>query len=122
MTEFEDHGLQAGCWTGVLTARRAPAGVAVLHHAQIVALADISPAGPGRWTIRAALPASLLSEGVHSLLLVADHGAEGPARELGRLALLAGSALGDDLLGEIAHLRAELELLKREFRRFAAGG
>lgn len=127
MTELDDHGLQAGCWSGVLNAAQAPRRVAVLHHAQIVAEADISPAGPDRWTIRARLPASLLSDGIHSLSLIADDGAEGAGnggarRELGRVALLAGSVLADDLMVEVQHLRAELELLKREFRRFAAGG
>lgn len=122
MTEFEDHGLQAGCWNGMLKASQRPARVTVRHHAQIVAEADISPAGSDRWTIRAPLPASLLSDGIHSLLLVADDEAGQPDRELGRLALLAGSVLADDLMVEVQHLRAELELLKREFRRFAAGG
>ena len=49
--------------------------------------------------------------------------APGPgAPVLGRLDLRAGQPLAQDVLAEIALLRAELELMKREFRRLAAGG
>jgi hypothetical protein len=40
---------------------------------------------------------------------------------LARLTLVAGAVAGDELLAEVAQLRAELDLLKREFRRLAAG-
>ena len=43
------------------------------------------------------------------------------ARVLARLTLVAGAVAGDELLAEVAQLRAELDLLKREFRRLAAG-
>lgn len=127
MNDFDDHGLKAGRWTGILTARAAPARVLVTRLAETVALARITPAGEGAWRIEADLPPRILSEGVHSLVLLADDGQgdqpPGPgATRLARLPLLAGQALSDDLIAEIQQLRAELELLKREFRRFAQTG
>ena len=47
-----------------------------------------------------------------------DSGPDGHV--LARLSLLAGDPLDEDLAAEIAALRAELELVKRELRRFAA--
>lgn len=127
MSEFDDHGLKAGRWSGVLASPQAPARVVVTHLSQVVATASVTPAGDGAWRIEADLPARLLSDGIHSLVLIADDGQgdepPGPgAAQLARLPLLAGSVLADDLVAEIEHLRAELELLKREFRRFAGNG
>ncbi|MFD2814100.1 hypothetical protein ACFSYD_05530 [Paracoccus aerius] len=41
---------------------------------------------------------------------------------LASLTLVAGTVAGEELLAEVAQLRAELDLVKREFRRFASGG
>lgn len=101
---FESHGVLAGCWNGALQASGQPPRLSVVHRGQVVAEAALRDAGSGIWAVTAALPASVIDDGVHSLLLV------------------AGTAAGGDLLAEVAQLRAELDLLKREFRRFAAGG
>lgn len=130
MSQFHSHGLRAGQWSGTLTAPQAPPRVVVTHLGQIVAAARIRPAGDAgdRWLIEADLPVSLLSDGLHSLALIADDGssADQPlqpgATRLAQLAVMAGAVLSDDLLAELEHLRAELDMLKREFRRFAAGG
>ena len=37
--------------------------------------------------------------------------------QIGHVSLLAGEALGDDIRAEVALLRAELDMLKRAFRR-----
>ena len=114
--KFESHGIFAGCWTGALTADRPPAALTVVHHGQAVATAALCDTGPGAWSVTADLPASVIEEGAHGLLLVAGD------KVLASLTLMAGTAAGNDLRAEVAQLRAELDLLKREFRRFAAGG
>ncbi|WP_147391961.1 hypothetical protein [Paracoccus onubensis] len=123
--QFENHGLKAGIWTGMLTAAQAPARVALVHLGEIVALANLSAAeGEGLWQVTVELPASFLSDGAHSLILIADGGQDGDAPqpdavELDRLHLMAGAPLEYELVAEIKLMRAELDLLKREFRRLA---
>lgn len=120
--KFESHGVVAGCWNGALQAASPPAGLSVVRRGQVVATAALRDAGPGVWSVAADLPASVIDNGAHGLLLVAGD-PDGPGSQvLGSLTLVAGAVAGDDLLAEVAQLRAELELLKREFRRFAAGG
>ena len=126
MNDFNDHGLRAGLWSGVLHTKAAPARVVVTHLSEIVAHAQVSPGADGEWQIQAQLPADLLSDGIHTLILQADTGTgDAPlhpaAARLAQLSILAGSVLADDLIAEIGHLRSELELLKREFRRQASG-
>lgn len=123
---FESHGVAAGCWIGVLASDVPPAGLVVLHRGQVVARAVLRDAGPGAWSVAANLPAAVIDTGLHALLLVVGDGDGNPAgpapQVLSSLTLIAGSVAGDDLLAEVAQLRAELDLLKREFRRLAAGG
>lgn len=122
MPTFESHGVHGGIWSGLLKAPAPPGRVCVTHLGEVVAEASLGAGGDGVWTIRAELPATLISEGVRSLTLVACETApdEAAAMHLGRLNLAAGAVLDDDIAAEIAQIRAELELLKREFRRFAA--
>lgn len=123
---FESHGLKGGIWSGMLTADTAPARVLLAHLGQAVAEAELRPEGDG-WQVRVPVPADILSDGRHSLILLARPA--GGASEAGnrdvrldRLDLIAGAALDEDLAAEIQALRAEMELLKREFRRLAADG
>ena len=68
---------------------------------------------PGTWDLRLALPPELLSDGVQTVLI--RDGETGDTAEAIRI--LAGSALGEDIRAEVALLRAELDMLKRAFRR-----
>lgn len=111
---FESHGVSAGCWTGALHSPTPPGPLSVTHHGSVVAQATLRQAGPGIWAVAADLPPSVIDNGAHSLLLVAGD------TVLASLTLIAGTVAGDDLLAEVAQLRAELDLMKREFRRFAA--
>ena len=120
--KFESHGVVAGCWNGALQGAGTPPDLSVVHRGQIVAKAGLRDAGPGVWSVTADLPALVINNGVHGLLLVAGDPDSARSQVLGSLTLVAGTVAGDDLLAEVAQLRAELELLKREFRRFAAGG
>lgn len=124
--EFHSHGVSGGVWSGILQAVQAPARLCVLHEGEVVAEAALS-AADGAWLVQAELPGRVIGNGVFSLLLVAAQGGPGDppgvaAQVLGRLDLRAGLPLSADLLAEIAQLRAELDMIKREFRRLAVEG
>ena len=119
---FENHGVSGGNWRGTLTGRM-PLRLCVTCSGEVVASARISGPASGPWQVDVDLPGSVLSDGTHSMLLVTcgEDGQPGPgAPVLGRLDLRMGQPLAEDLIAEIALLRAELDLIKREFRRFAA--
>lgn len=118
MAEFENLGLRAGVWYGVLTGE-APSRVFVSHLGQPIAEAAVDPAGEGRFDVTAPLPADVLNDGVQTLLMVAEAGEGQLVQRLGQISLLSGEVLEEDLRAEISLLRAELDLLKREFRRLA---
>lgn len=70
------------------------------------------------WLLRVPVPLAALSDGVHSVIirdLTTD-------RKLGDFTIIAGTPATDDLRAEIALLRAELDMLKRAFRRSNAPG
>lgn len=125
MPKFESHGVRGGVWSGHLTAPERPGRVCLVAMGEPVAEARLTDRDGGGWDLRVDLPGSLLSDGTICLILVADEDSTadtpiGPqSRHLARLILSAGKALDDDVTSEIAQLRAELDLLKREFRRLA---
>lgn len=126
MTKFESQGLFAGTWSGILTAAQAPGRVFLAQYGEVLALARIEAGAAGTWNVAVDLPASVLSDGVHTLALVADSGKDQApvlpdAEHLDHLKLIAGTPLDNDLATEIALLRSEMELLKRELRRLATG-
>lgn len=116
MTTFDDTGLQAGLWTGILHAPAAPARLTLTHQGRDLAEASVTPAGPGRFAVAAPVPASVLGDGVTTLSLMAG------ADVLAHLHIAAGQPVEADLRADIALIRAELDLLKRELRRLATGG
>lgn len=124
MLRFESHGVKGGLWRGRLSGGDRPARVVLTHHAEVIATAELTEAEAG-WRVELPLPGAAISDGVQTLILVADEG-EGDAPTgpgsvvLARLPLMAGRPLDEDLLSEIAALRAELELVKRELRRLGA--
>lgn len=112
--------VRAGIWEAVLeTAADAPApSVEVLHETSPLADVSVAPLDgqPGRWAVRVPVPATVLSEGLQ-LLVLHEIGQDGA---LARLAIVAGEAPDGDLRTEVEMLRAELDLLKRAFRRHCA--
>lgn len=126
MTQFENHGLKGGLWRGRLThPQGAPARVILVQHGEVIAEGRMTADGEDASLIEVDLPRDVLTDGLQTLLLRSDAGESGaevhPDGELlARLPLLAGRSLDDDLTTEITALRAELELIKRELRRFAS--
>ena len=108
--------LRAGVWEGQL--RVAPgAEPAVTVTVQGQTLADVSlvaVAGQeGLWHLRVPIGAEHISDGVQTFVI--SDAASGD--RLGHFALVAGSGLEDDIRAEIDLLRAELDMLKKAFRR-----
>lgn len=68
---------------------------------------------PGQWLIQVPIPLSAIADGVQVFVLTdaTDN------TKLGHFTLIAGEALGDDIRSEVELLRAELDMLKRAFRR-----
>ncbi|QRZ12289.1 hypothetical protein JWJ88_06545 [Paracoccus methylovorus] len=124
MSEFESLGLKSGIWEGVIHREAQPGRLVLVHMGSRLAEARATAEAEGRWLVAAAIPAERLSDGVQSFLLLEDQGAEGEppqpgAAHLGSLTLIAGDILDGDLHAELALMRSELELLKKELRRLA---
>ena len=106
--------IRAGVWEGVLTSPAEPV-IEVLHlehpvpgHS-LVAIPDRS----GEWLVRVPIPADLLTEGVQTFLI--RNKANGETLE--HFTIITGVAMEDDMRAEVELLRAELDMLKRAFRR-----
>lgn len=107
--------IRAGVWEGVLTGAATPPELALIHHGAAVPGLDLAPmpAGGEGFAVRVQIPIEVLSEGVQTFLI------REPAedRTLAQFTLVVGEALEGDLRAELALMRAELDLLKRAFRR-----
>ena len=106
--------LRAGIWSAVAESDDEPSLVATYQGHMIDGL-EISAHGekPGAWLVRVPVPAEAVSDGVHTILV----NETGSDDIIGQFSLLAGDALGEDIRAEVELLRAELDLLKRAFRR-----
>ena len=84
----------------------------VLPGVTVEAAGDLGDAGGGTWVVRVPVPPEAVANGVQTVVV-----AEAEGEVLGSFALVAGEALAPDLRAEIDLLRAELDMLKRAFRR-----
>ena len=109
--------LQEGVWEGVLTADGAgnyQPEVTVTHLEKPIEGVTVSEdSDHGIWTIRVPIPVATLSDGVQTFLIF--DGASNT--KLSDFTLIAGEAVADDIRAEVELLRAELDMLKRAFRR-----
>ncbi len=105
----------AGVWEGVLTGagHNAPDLTVTHQEAALTGVAVQSLADPGEYLVTVPVPTTLMSDGVQTFVI--SDAATGD--KLDTFTLIAGDALADDLRAEIALLRAELDMLKRAFRR-----
>ncbi|WP_226780248.1 hypothetical protein [Oceaniglobus trochenteri] len=107
-----------GTWEGVLTgdtaADDAPA-VSVSHRGRDLEGVELTPDTdrPDQWHLRFAIPMEALSGGVQTFL-IRDTRQES---DLGTFSIAMGDALDHDIRAEVDLLRAELDMLKRAFRR-----
>ncbi|TNJ41406.1 hypothetical protein [Phaeobacter sp. B1627] len=72
-----------------------------------------SETAPGTWTLAVQIPPEAIGDGVQTFV-ISDTKTD---QKLGDFTLIAGDPLTDDLRAEVALLRAELDMLKRAFRR-----
>lgn len=110
--------LQAGRWQGVLTTdppAEAPPPLEVRHLDRSLDDLRVEPAPgqAGRFLVSVPIPAELLSDGVQTFVICAAETGE----TLDSFTIIAGEALDDDIRAEIALLRAELDMMKKAFRR-----
>ena len=106
-----------GTWEGQIDgapASGAPPAISVRLLDRIVDTVTVSEGeAPGTWTLAVEIPTDAIGDGVRTFVIY-DAKAD---RKLGDFTLIAGDPLTDDLRAEVALLRAELDMLKRAFRR-----
>ncbi|MEY1557429.1 hypothetical protein AB3Y40_17515 [Yoonia sp. R2331] len=105
--------LTAGVWQGELhgLVDGTPDLVAT-HMGEEVPGPDVTEDGEV-WQVRFALPADRIADGVQTFV-IADRAT---GEVLSSFAVMAGEALGEDIRAEIDLMRAELDMLKKAFRR-----
>ena len=67
----------------------------------------------GGWNLSVPVPTHAIADGVHTFLIINGE----DDTKMGDFTLLAGEVIADDLRAEVELLRAELDMLKRAFRR-----
>lgn len=106
-----------GTWEGRLSSASASAerpGITVMFQDQPVQDVQLHEGErDGEWTLRVPVPAEAVADGVQTFVIFDDAGNS----RLGDFTLIAGEAVADDLRAEVELLRAELDMLKRAFRR-----
>ncbi|KEJ90479.1 hypothetical protein [Sulfitobacter donghicola] len=108
--------LRQGVWQGLLTGALDGAlpKLDVTHQGTQVLDVTVTPLETGEGhAVKIPIPAEAVSDGMQTIL-ISDADTD---EQLGEISLMAGEALGDDLRVEVDLLRAELDMLKRAFRR-----
>ncbi|MCC7320519.1 MAG: hypothetical protein IT542_06010 [Rubellimicrobium sp.] len=105
--------LIAGVWEGVLSGGTGTPPPLEARHLDRVLPGLSVTAAEGAHVVRLSLPADVIADGVQTVVILdRDSG-----RPLDSVALIAGDALAHDIRAEVDLLRAELDMLKRAFRR-----
>jgi len=104
-----------GVWQGIVTGagQIMPQVEATFENKTVDGVNLAHNAEADHWAITVPVPPEAVADGVHSILIRDVATDEG----LGQITLIAGEALGDDIRAEMNLLRAELDMLKRAFRR-----
>jgi hypothetical protein len=107
--------IRAGVWEGVLSGSPSQPVLDVLHLEQPLDGFTITavPDREGDWLVRVPIPVEVLSEGVQTFIIRNRASGE----KLQHFTVITGVAMEDDMRAEVDLLRAELDMLKRAFRR-----
>ena len=109
--------LRHGAWEGRISGAKdgqAQPDVRVLYLDDPVPAVELRESDePGMWDLKIPVPADAIADGVQTFVI---YDASDDTK-LGDFTLIAGEAANDDLRGEVELLRAELDMLKRAFRR-----
>lgn len=105
----------AGVWEGVVRGGPDDAPpIEVSHLGKSVEFElTVQESVPAQWVLRIPVPMALLSDGVQVFLISESDSGE----KLADFTILTGEPLEDDIRAETELLRAELDMLKRAFRR-----
>lgn len=103
-----------GVWEGVLTGVQGdtPPELTLTHLNHTLEGLEVT-SNNGQWLVRAPLTVECIADGIQTFVI--SDVASGDT--LASFALLAGDTLSEDIRAEVDLLRAELDLLKRAFRR-----
>ena len=111
------HGVWRGLISGVApNSDRLPVFDVTLHGEPVDAVQVRRAQHSGNFHLHITIPASAVGSGVHSFVITEHEKSE----VLARFTLIGGDLVDHDLRAEIDILRAELDLLKRAFRRHCA--
>ncbi len=111
--------IQAGIYEGVITSASSdtvldPVIAAYLFEQEV---GDITisedPTLAQTWHLKIRIPADVLTDGIQTFLIYDVHSDE----KLDSFTIITGEPLNDDLQAEVDLLRAELDMLKKAFRR-----
>lgn len=104
-----------GVWQGIITqpGTDEPQIEATFENARIEGITLSHNPEANHWLVSVPIPAEAIADGVHCIIIRDRTTDEG----LGHIGLIAGDAIGDDIRAEVDLLRAELDMLKRAFRR-----
>lgn len=109
--------LSNGIWTGTVTTTQKPAtepNLRVMHLGKpIPGLTVTEGEATHEWNLTIPIPLTAISDGVQ-VFLILDADTE---EQLDSFTLISGEGLQDDIRAEVELLRAELDMLKRAFRR-----
>lgn len=115
MATLTANRIRDGVWEGLLTGQTEQPILQVLHQdAPVNGMTISAVAGQqGHWAVRVPIPAQALSEGVQTFV-IRDQTSH---QTLAHFTVITSFDDTDDIRAEIGLLRAELDMLKRAFRR-----
>jgi len=110
--------IQAGVWEGVLMSDGMGSETPLLevtHLGKPLEGVELKPDGEMEqlWQVRVPIPAELLSEGVQTFVIRDTR----TGATLDHFSVVTGQPLEEDIRAEVDLLRAELDMLKKAFRR-----
>ena len=104
----------AGVWEGLVTGGEDAPEIEVSHLENAVEFdLTVSESNPGKMVLRIPVPPALLADGVQVFLISNKETGE----KLNSFTIVTGEPLEDDIRAETELLRAELDMLKKAFRR-----
>jgi hypothetical protein len=107
--------MKQGVWQGIITGMgEEEPRVEVTHEDAVVSDIILTHnQSADHWTLSVPIPPEAIADGVQTLII---RDADTDAK-IGHITLIAGEVLSDDIRAEMDLLRAELDMLKRAFRR-----
>lgn len=111
--EVTETRFRNGVWEAIVKGSGDRPDLQVRHQDRPVETYDLTQNDAGAWVLRIPIPQDTIAEGVQTFLICDSSG----ETRLADFTLIAGEAVADDLRAEVELLRAELDMLKRAFRR-----